>query len=164
MGDWITATATGVEGTSEFFPAEPITPRASRSIDAQQDSVNLKQQGRIAVAILSTPDFNAPSVNAMTVGFAGAAAVHRAIEDVNHDGLPDMVLHFHVQDTPLRDLYNSSSSRTRTRTACSIDPPVGQGHSDWRDDRPRGHSGLRQLSLFLAGNSFRQLLQARFGS
>ena len=74
------------------------------SIDALQESVNLNQQGRIAVAILSTADFNAALVDATTVRFAGPAAVHRAIEDVNHDGLPDMVLHFRVQDTALRDL------------------------------------------------------------
>jgi len=53
------------------------------------------------VAILSTADFNALTVNPATVVFAGATVARRqngllvgVARDVNLDGLPDLVLYF----------------------------------------------------------------------
>jgi len=53
------------------------------------------------VAILSTADFNALTVNPATVVFAGAPVARRqnglfvaVASDVNGDGLPDLVLYF----------------------------------------------------------------------
>ncbi len=51
-----------------------------------------KSQGRLAVAIYTTADFNAATVVGSSVQFAGVSADHFALEDV--DGDLDMIQHF----------------------------------------------------------------------
>ena len=65
------------------------------------NSINPNSTGVIPVAILTTDDFDAATVDAETVRFgpAEAAAVHYALEDVDNDGDIDMILHFNTQDT-----------------------------------------------------------------
>lgn len=65
------------------------------------NSINLKSKGVILVAILTTASFDATTVNPSTAVFAGASAVHWALEDVDEDGDLDLILHFHSQDTNL---------------------------------------------------------------
>jgi hypothetical protein len=71
-----------------------------------QPIVNLRSQGVVPVAILSTSRFDATKVNPITVRFGRtgteAAPVHFSMQDVNGDGLPDMVLQFNVQSTGLQ--------------------------------------------------------------
>ncbi|MDX1396626.1 MAG: hypothetical protein R3195_19755 [Gemmatimonadota bacterium] len=64
----------------------------------------------IPVAILTTPDFDATTVDHRTVTFAGASETHvnrrtgesrRHVEDVDRDGDPDLLLHFRYGDTSL---------------------------------------------------------------
>jgi hypothetical protein len=68
-----------------------------------QPVVNLKSQGVVPVAILSTPTFDATKVNPLTVRFGRtgteASPVHSSLQDVNGDGLLDMVLQFKTQST-----------------------------------------------------------------
>ena len=68
--------------------------------------INLKSWGKIRVAILSTPTFNAPGsvdMHSLTFGHTGDekslgyCEVYR--RDVNHDRLPDLVCHFYTQKT-----------------------------------------------------------------
>ena len=65
------------------------------------NSINLRNQGDIPVAILSTADFDATAVDPLSVAFgpAGAPESHGRghIEDVDHDGDLDLVLHFLTQ-------------------------------------------------------------------
>lgn len=73
------------------------------------NSINCQNlNGTIAVAILTTPDFNALSVDHTTVRFEGAAERHshqgvptRHEEDVDGDGDTDLVLHFRMSETTL---------------------------------------------------------------
>ena len=69
------------------------------------NSVNLANNGQIAIAILTTDDFDATQVDASTVMFAGALAVQNSLEDVDNDGDLDMVLHFLTQETNLQGIY-----------------------------------------------------------
>jgi len=77
------------------------------NIDVQpgdsQPVVNLKSQGVVPVAILSTSTFDATKVNPLTVRFGRtgteASPVHSSLQDVNGDGLLDMVLQFKTQST-----------------------------------------------------------------
>jgi hypothetical protein len=108
-GEFVTATATDLAGnTSEFSNGLEIQT-LSVLIDVKPASstnpLNLQENGVIPVAILTTLSFDASRVDASTVVFAGAMAVHSALEDVDHDGDLDMILHFRVQDTNLSALY-----------------------------------------------------------
>jgi hypothetical protein len=79
---------------------------------SDQNPTNLSSHGAIAVAILSTSltdgdllDFDSTQVDASSVVFAEAAAFQSALEDVDHDGDLDLVLHFKIQDTILDEVY-----------------------------------------------------------
>ena len=63
------------------------------------NSINLKSNGNVAVAVLSTPAFDATTINRSTVIFAGASplSIGKTPEDINADGLLDLVLHFSTQ-------------------------------------------------------------------
>jgi probable HAF family extracellular repeat protein len=66
------------------------------------NSINPKSQGKIPVAILSTPDFYAPEkvdLNSLTFGRTGteSSLAFCTIGDVNGDGVADVVGHFYTQ-------------------------------------------------------------------
>jgi len=67
------------------------------------NSVNPRSKGKIPVAILTTADFDATSVDPATVTFgpAGAAIAHAHghVSDVDSDGDLDLLLHFKTQET-----------------------------------------------------------------
>jgi uncharacterized delta-60 repeat protein len=70
------------------------------------NSINPKSNGVIPVAILTTDTFDATTIDPLSVRFGpkGAKEAHNKghIEDVNHDGEPDLVLHFKTQATGIR--------------------------------------------------------------
>jgi len=70
--------------------------------DDAQNVVNPQAKGVLTVAILSSAEFDATTVDPLSVKFGPNQATesHRRghIEDVNRDGLKDMVLHFNIQD------------------------------------------------------------------
>jgi hypothetical protein len=78
----------------------------------EPNSINcLNQNGVITVAILTTDDFDATTVDHTTVLFEGAEETHidkktglprRHEEDVDNDGDLDLVFHFRFGDTDLR--------------------------------------------------------------
>ena len=63
-----------------------------------QNKVNVKSQGVIPVAVYTTADFDAQTVDASTVRLVGVSANHFAWEDVDDDGDLDLILHFRTQD------------------------------------------------------------------
>ncbi len=71
------------------------------------NTVNLKSKGTVPVAVLSSPSFSAAAVSPLTVRLAGVPVSLRgngtpmaSLEDVNGDGLSDLVLHFSTQALP----------------------------------------------------------------
>lgn len=70
------------------------------------NSINLKSNGVIPVAVLTTPTFNAASIDVGTVRFGStgteAAPKQSALEDVDRDGDLDRVFHFKLQDTAIQ--------------------------------------------------------------
>ena len=108
-GEVITATATAPDGSTSEFSGADVVARPPVLIDVMPGSdlnpINLAQNGVIPVAILTTDSFDASWVNASTVVFAGASAVHSALEDVDGDGDLDMILHFDIHETNLAELY-----------------------------------------------------------
>jgi hypothetical protein len=67
-------------------------------VDISISSINLRSRGRTPVAVLTTEEFDAATIDPATVRFAGAAPVHYALEDMDGDGDEDLILHFMTQD------------------------------------------------------------------
>lgn len=83
-----------------------------------QPVVNHNSQGLIPVAILSTSTFDATKVNPLSVKFGKtgteASPVHSSLQDVNGDGLFDMVLQFKTQNTGLQPGDSQATLMGRT--------------------------------------------------
>ena len=102
-----TTTVAWFLNSAESFGTSPPTGSLCRAASisvkpgSNQTVLNLGSQGRVPVVILSTTDFDATTVNPTTVRFGKtgteASPVHWAIEDVNGDGKPDLVLQFLTQ-------------------------------------------------------------------
>ena len=70
------------------------------------NSINSKSMGLVPVAILGSDDFDVTEIDIATVTFGpdGASPVHNGhFEDVNDDGITDLVVHFVQKDTGLSD-------------------------------------------------------------
>lgn len=89
---------------------QPLAPCFEQSIDikpcSDPNSINLKSKGVVPVAVLTTDDFDASTVDPTTVTFAGASPVRWTIEDVGYDceendGFDDLLLFFNTQDLEL---------------------------------------------------------------
>jgi len=67
------------------------------------NSINLRKKGLIPVAILTTPTFDATTVDVSSVQFGAsgteAAAQQSAQQDVDFDGDTDLILHFRTEAT-----------------------------------------------------------------
>jgi hypothetical protein len=87
-------------------------------------SINPKTNGKIHVAILTTDIFDATTVNASTVHFGAAgteaAPVQVAVEDVNGDGRPDLLLTFNIQATGITCGATSASLTGETQSRQAI--------------------------------------------
>ena len=87
----------------------PVTPSQSLllrvTIDikpgSDPNSINLKSNGVVPVAILAADSFNPNTVDPDSVAFAGASPVKWKMEDVDNDGDVDLLLHFRTQDLNL---------------------------------------------------------------
>lgn len=103
-------------------PPDPVPSTLHVPIDitpgGNPNSINLGSKGTLVVAILSTASFDATTVNPTTVALAGAYVKSKqngtrmvSYEDVNGDGLLDLVVH--VEKTAL-ELNESSTEAVLT--------------------------------------------------
>jgi probable HAF family extracellular repeat protein len=135
------------------YRAVLLTPRISVPIDIRADSpwdpINPKGHGRIPVAILSAPAFNAPAQvdqETLTFGRTGnepsLAFCIPARKDVNGDGLADLVCQFHAHAAGFREGDAQGILKGRTVTGISL---VGSDAvrilpaKRWPPFRPRFH-------------------------
>ena len=79
--------------------------------------LNLKSQGVLPVALLSTTSFDALGVEPASIALADPATSHSAepfastTEDVNGDGLPDLLLRFRTTDLVLSGAVTAATTR-----------------------------------------------------
>jgi len=84
-------------------PAPEVIPELIIDIKpgSDQNSINLKSKGVVPVAVLTTDDFDAATIDPATVEFAGASPVKWKLEDVDDDGDEDMMFHFNTEELNL---------------------------------------------------------------
>lgn len=65
------------------------------------NTIRIDSKGSVPIAILSTQDFDAKTIDPLTVRFGpqGTAELHAQghLKDVNRDGRPDLLLHFNIR-------------------------------------------------------------------
>ena len=128
-----TAYAAGLSGSSrlhdQFLSVEAVTPGViSVEIDVKPgsfpNSINPNSKGVIPVAILTTEDFDATTVDADTVRFgpADAEKVHKRahVEDADGDGDLDLVLHFRTRETDIQSDDTEACLTGRTTVTDTI--------------------------------------------
>jgi polyhydroxybutyrate depolymerase len=105
---WMTYLIDATELLWEHFKKHALPEQVSIDVKPGScpNSVNLKSNGVIPVAILTTSSFDATKVDPETVRFGRegweAKPVHYALEDVDNDGDIDMILHFRTQETGIQ--------------------------------------------------------------
>jgi probable HAF family extracellular repeat protein len=113
------------------YRAVLLTPRITVPIEIRPGSssgpFNPKAQGRIPVAILSAPAFDAPAQidqDSLTFGRTGdepsLAFCNPIPRDVNGDGLPDLVCHFHTHAAGLQARDTQGVLKGRTESGISL--------------------------------------------
>jgi len=107
--DMTSSATTQILGASSYYGQITIvTPIVTRVIGikpgSREKTINRKSEGKIRVAIMSTADFSAPQLvnrTSLTFGHTGdeqsLAFCNEGPEDVNGDGLPDLVCHFKTE-------------------------------------------------------------------
>jgi len=93
------------------------------------NNINLKSRGVVPVAVLTTDDFDASTVEPSTVLFAEASPVRWTLCDVDEDGDDDILFHFKTQDLELDENSteatltgetNNEDVITATDTVCIV--------------------------------------------
>ncbi|UCG14545.1 MAG: hypothetical protein JSU72_08905 [Deltaproteobacteria bacterium] len=86
------------------------------------NSINLKSKGVVPVAILTTEDLEASTVDPVTVSFADALPLRWTMEDVDGDADLDLLFHFKTQELGL-----DADSTSATLTGSTFDGQTIEG-------------------------------------
>ena len=103
------------------IPINLVTLDSGIAIDIKpgndENNINLKSKGVVPVAVLTTDEFDAATVDPTTAQFAGAAPERWKLEDVDDDGDDDLMFHFRTQEL---DLNQDSTEAMLTAQLMSL--------------------------------------------
>jgi energy-converting hydrogenase Eha subunit A len=114
--------------------------------------INLRSGGVVAVAILSSEEFDATTVDPATVTFAGAAVAQRgfgkpmvSVAHADSDGRLDLLLHFRIRELELEPADTEavlrgttfSGQRIRGQDSVRLVPALGANSKPERRQTPR---------------------------
>lgn len=80
------------------------------------NSINLKSNGVIPVAVLTNYDFDVNNIDPATVTFADAYPLRWSMEDVDDDGDTDMIFHFKTKELDLDENSTEATLTGETKT------------------------------------------------
>lgn len=87
----------------EYAGAVPLEVEVDIKPGSYPNSINPRSRGVIPVAILGSETFDATDIDVSTLAFgpggASIAHLHGHLQDVNYDGIIDLVTHYQTQDT-----------------------------------------------------------------
>lgn len=138
--------ANNVSAAATWFVGIDVKP------GSRKNPINVDAKGVIPVTLFTTSDFNAAWVDISSIRFAGAAAKKAVFQDVDRDGDLDLVLHFRLEDTDLREMYRDlieederrCGARDRRRAATVT--LTGTAHGD--DGETFDFVGAEEVELF----------------
>jgi hypothetical protein len=81
--------------------AEPDPVTIDLKPNSFPNSINLGSKGRVPVAVLTTADFDATTVDPVSVVFAGADPLRWTWEDIDSDGDVDVLFFFKTRELVL---------------------------------------------------------------
>jgi hypothetical protein len=109
-------------------------------------------------------DFDATQVDASSVLFAEASAYQWTLQDVDHDGDLDLVLHFRTQHTNLDEAYAQLvEDDVDADGVLDSSHQLAEASLFAKTLEGDGLVGSDDLNLFLSGRQLRDLLDALFG-
>lgn len=137
------------------------------SIDIVQEPIsrnsvagNNRSNAALTVVVETTDLFDASTIDASTVLFAGAGVDQSQLRDVDNDGDLDLVLKFRLRDTNLVDAYAQALSaqtgkRGNGRSSANVEVALtGQTYDGTQI------KGSDTASVFMSGKAHRELLEA----
>ena len=106
---------------SDIYLLQRLTYRFGLPVDVDikpsddPNHINLRSRGKVPVAILSTALFDATAINPLTVAVAGApvnlkpnGTAASSLQDINGDGLLDMIVHVDITALQLTNFDNET--------------------------------------------------------
>jgi hypothetical protein len=85
-----------------LHPPRDVSISVRPSCSSSVKPVAAGQLGTVRVALLGVANFDASQVDTSSLAFHGAKALSVVTEDVNHDGIPDLVATFHSSEVKLQ--------------------------------------------------------------
>jgi len=109
--------------TSNDIPSNPVTIDIKPGADT--NTINLGSKGSVPVAILTTADFDASTVDPTTVTLADAPAIKRKMMDVDDDGDMDLLLYFSTQALNLDESSTEAILKGKTDAEFGVIDIIG---------------------------------------